>query len=247
MKTLKTTLKMLPILLLIVLVSCKKKQVMPEQEVKVTTPVTAKELLDYYIVVEHKTGADKLLVVYFDIDGSQIVARARRQGDPGVKVVAVNSVVDIENGQFSVDWNRDGRTAVYRFTIENDASGTLKMKTYDFQFNGEGNLLAYGVMAKKTEALPFAGYQFKMIRENVPFDQVKSGIPVAFTSFLGSKTLFWSTRDIDHQLDGYTEILNIGFTTKANLLGVTVPYWKSINTPIMLIEIEELLFLAAKQ
>jgi len=41
--------------------------------------------------------------------------------------------------------------------------------------------------------------------------------------------------------------MDIGFISKAHLLGVTIPYWKGINTPIMLIEIEDLLLIAAKQ
>ena len=47
--------------------------------------------------------------------------------------------------------------------------------------------------------------------------------------------------------DPYANLIDIGFISKSNLLGVTVPYWKGINTPIMLIEIEDLLFIAAKQ
>ena len=39
----------------------------------------------------------------------------------------------------------------------------------------------------------------------------------------------------------------MALSPRLNLLGVTVPYWKDINTPIMLIEIETLLFMAAKQ
>lgn len=244
MKNLKNALKMLPVLLLLVLVSCKKKEVKPEEETEVVIPVTAKDLLDYYIVAEHKTGGDKLLVAYFELEGSTIVFRARRQGDLYYKR---ENTVAIEDGQFSIDWNGDGRTAVYRFAIEKDANGHLKLKTYDFTFNGEGNLLAYAVLAKKTEALPFAGDNFKMIRANVSFDAVKNGIPLNFTTFLGGKVLFWPTRDADNSMDWYLDLINIGFTTKANLLGVTVPSWKGINTPIMLIEIDDLLFIAAKQ
>ena len=65
---------------------------------------------------------------------------------------------------------------------------------------------------------------------------------------MGGKVLYWPTKVIvTEQVEGYDNILNIGFLTTTYTLGVTVPYWKGINTPIMLIEIDSLLFMAAKQ
>ncbi|RYF09211.1 MAG: hypothetical protein EOO42_24175 [Flavobacteriales bacterium] len=244
MKNLKNAIKMLPLMLLFLTVSCKKDKVKPEV---VSDPVTKNDLVDYYIVAQHKTGGHRIMVAYFELNGDVLTVKATRQGAYNVLGVAVSHGVTVENGQFSIDWNGDGRTSMYRFTVEKDGNGNLKLKAYDFQFNGEGNLLAYAVLAKKTEALPFDGDDFKMAAHNLPFESVKSGIPLSFTTFIGSKILFWPTRNLENQLDPYDNIISIGFTTKANLLGVTVPYWKGINTPIMLIEIEDLLFIAAKQ
>lgn len=235
---------MLPVLLLLVSLSCKKEEAKPQP---IANLIAAKDLLDYYIVAEHKTGGNRMMVAYFTLDGSNVMVRATRQGITNVKGVAVDHVVTLENGQFGIDWNGDGRTSMYRFAIEKDDSGELKLKAYDFEFNGEKNLLAYTILAKRTEALPFDDHDFKMIASNLSFETVKNGIPLSFTTFLGGKILWWPTRTTDNQLDPYDNLIDIGFISKANVLGVTVPYWKGINTPIMLIEIENLLFIAAKQ
>lgn len=244
MKSLRTTLKMLSILLVLASASCKKEDVAPEP---IVDPITTNELLDYYIVAEHKTGGHRMMVGYFERSGNTIMVKATRQGIYKNIGVAVDHGVTIENGSFSIDWNEDGRTAMYRFSVEKDTNGSLKLKTYDFEFNGEKNNLAYAILAKKTEALPFEDHDFKMAASNLPFETVKNGIPLSVTKFLGNKIIFWPTRNIDTQVDPYANLINIGFITKANVLGVTVPYWKGINTPIMLIEIDDLLFMAAKQ
>ena len=244
MMTLKNAIKMLPLMLLFLSVSCKKDKVKPEV---VSDPVTTKDLADYYIVAQHKTGGHRIMVAYFELNGDVLTVKATRQGVYNVLGVAVSHSVTVENGQFSIDWNGDGRTSMYRFTMEKDASGRLQLKAYDFEFNGEKNLLAYTILAKRTEALPFDDHDFKMIASNLSFETVKNGIPLSFTTFLGGKILWWPTRTTDNQLDPYDNLIDIGFISKANVLGVTVPYWKGINTPIMLIEIENLLFIAAKQ
>jgi hypothetical protein len=90
---------------------------------------------------------------------------------------------------------------------------------------------------KKTEALPFEDRNFKMAASGLPFETVKNGIPVNFLKFLGNKIMYWPTRSTDYQIDPYDTILNIGFRTKSLVLGVTVPYWNGVNTPVMLFEI----------
>jgi hypothetical protein len=149
MKSLKTTLKMLSILLVLVSASCKKEEIAPEP---IADPITTNQLFDYYIVAEHKTGASKLMVAYFEQVGDKVVVKATRQGRPDYIGVTVDHEANVANGLFSIDWNGDGRTAMYRFTIEKDVNGNLKLKTYDFVHNAEGNLLAYAVLAKKNRS-----------------------------------------------------------------------------------------------
>mgnify|MGYP003576602786 CR=1 FL=1 len=246
MKNLKNTLKIMLVLLVFISTSCKKEDTTstPEQDVN---PVASKDLLDYYIVAEHKTGASKLMVAYFEQIGDKVVVKATRQGRPDYIGVTVDHEANVTKGLFSIDWNGDGRTAMYHFTIEKDANGNLKLKTYDFVHNAEGNLLAYAVLAKKTEALPFEDRNFKMAASGLPFETVKNGIPVNFLKFLGNKIMYWPTRCAVYQIDPYDPILNIGFRTKSLVLGVTVPYWNGVNTPVMLFEMEDLLFMAAIQ
>lgn len=246
MKNLKNALKMLSVVLLLILVSCKKEEVTPNPA-PVVNAVTSTDLLDYYIVAEHKTGGHRMMVAYFEASGNKVMVKATRQGIYKNIGVAVDHEAIIENGRVSIDWNGDGRTSMYRFNVEKDSNGKLILKTYDFEFNGEKNLLAYAILAKKTEALTFEDHDFKMAASGLPFETVKNGIPLSFMRFLGNKVIFWPTRNIDSQMDPYMNLINIGFITKTNALGVTVPYWKGINTPVMLLEIDDLLFMAAKQ
>lgn len=249
MKNFKNALKMFSILLLLLSTSCKKDEIKLENKPEPTVnPIAATELLDYYLVAEHKAGAYRMMVAYFELSGNKVIVRAMRQGNPIYPGIETHHEVMVDNGRINIDWNGDGRTAMYRFTIEKDASGKLTLKNYDFQFNGEGNLLNFAVLAKKTEALPFENFNFKMAAVGQPFEAVKNGIPLTFSKFMGGKVLYWPTKVIvTEQVEGYDNILNIGFLTTTYTLGVTVPYWKGINTPIMLIEIDSLLFMAAKQ
>jgi len=232
MNNLKNTSKMLPVLLLFVLVSCKKKNPQPDAA---TNEIVTNELLNYYLVAEHKTGPNKLMVAYFNQDGSTVDAQAHLQ-EHQVRTRAVT----IKDRQFNIDFNKDGKS-MYNFTLEKDASGNLILKTYDFVYNGEGNQLAHATLIKKVDAPPFDGSNFKMIRSNVPFEMIKDGIPFSFLS--GAKSMIWTNR-----IKEYHNLINIGFkTTDDEYMAVMVPGWKDIKTPIMLLETRDVLFIAAKQ
>jgi len=217
MKTLKHIYKLLPILLLVVFASCKKKSAVPD-----ANQIGNDELLDYYLVAEHITGGNKLLVLYFTKEGSVIKANAHLQG-----YFRASEVV-VKNSAFNIDYNGDGKS-MYNFVLEKDAEGTLKLKSYDFQYNGVGNQLAYAMMAKKTEAFAFANLSFKT--GNTIF---------SFTSNGGAEVLNWPG-----DASPYYRLINIGFKTNNDrFLGVTVPNWNGVNSPVLLVEKEDALYVA---
>lgn len=248
MKSLKNTLKLIPVLLLLVLVSCKKKDNTPTPDGENpdgNKSIAASELVDYYIVAEHKTGSNKLLVVYFSQEGNTIKANAHLQG-----ALRVNEVT-MSNSKFSIDYNGDGKS-IYTFTIVKDADGKLKLNSYDFTYNGAGGQLSYATLAKRTEAIAFANSSFKaddilfkFTGTNLQWDIrlrksgeiiIPGGQPIVKYDSLPEITL------------AYYGITNIAFKTNADeFMGVTVPNWKNVNTPVMLVERTDAVLIATKQ
>ena len=105
----KNILKMLAILLITIVVSCKKKDANPindPQNPDINNPVGAtgiamSELLDYYIVSERKTSNTKLAIMYFTKEGDVIKANIHGRGYLRTKeVTAVNSSFSFETEGF---------------------------------------------------------------------------------------------------------------------------------------------------
>lgn len=223
MVNLKNMYKLIPILLLLVFTGCKKKDAdaSPDSD---TNQIAASELLDYYLVAQHKTGGNKLLVLYFTKEGNVINANAHLQGYARIKEVT------IQNSVFSIDYNGDGNS-VYNFTLEKDAEGKLKLKSYDFKYNGAGNQLNYALMAKKTDAFAFANLSFKA--GNTTF-KLSTEAGIGIINFQGDA-------------NPYYKLTNIGFKTNNDkFLGVTVPNWSGITTPTLLLEKDDVLYIASE-
>lgn len=219
MKNLTGIYKLFPILLLVLFTNCKKKVADP---VPNADQIAASELLDYYIVAEHTTGSNKLLVLYFTQEGNVVRANTHLQGYFRAKEVAV------QNSAFGIDYNGDGKS-VYNFTIKKDAEGKLMLKSYDFAYNGTGNQLAYAIMAKRAEAISFTNLSFKT--GNTIFSFTKNG---------GAEVINWAGDP-----HPYYKLINIGFkTNNEKFLGVTVPNWSGVNTPVMLLEKDDVLYIA---
>lgn len=234
MKNLKNALKILPLLLFLVLVSCKKKNAAPDA---VAEEIAAKELLDYYIVAEHAIGPNKLMILYFTEDNMAIKAQAHLLD--GNKIINV----DVKKSAFSIDYFGDGK-AVYNFVVERDATGKLILKSYSFNFNGQGNELAYATMVKTRAAPIFTGLSYKMIPSNVPFNMINTGTPFSIKPRSSSDrgALLWGSSG-----PYFSELINIGFkTVDGAYMAVSLPNWKSIDKPIMLLERKNELFIAAK-
>lgn len=230
MNNLKNAQKILPILLLLALVSCKKKD-------EVAKEVATKELLDYYIVAEHAIGPNKMMILYFTEDNTAIKAQAH--------LFESNKVINVEakKSAFSIDYYGDGK-AVYNFVVERDATGKLILKSYSFNYNGQGNELACATMVKTRAAPIFTSLSYKMIPSNAPFNTINTGIPFSIKARSSSDrgALLWNNVG-----PYFSELINIGFkTVDGSYMAVSLPNWKNIDKPIMLLERKNELFIAAK-
>jgi hypothetical protein len=240
MKNLKNIYKILPLLLLLAFVGCKKNGAVPDSDNDgpgIDNPtenngIAMSELVDYYLVTERKTGATKLGIMYFVKEGDVVKASLHGSGFLRSKeVVAANS---------SFSFNSD-RFGTYNYTLEKDAAGTIKLKSYDVD---GGTDLAYALMVKKSDALAFANSTFKA-----------GDLVFRFTS---PTSLEW---DLQNRVVGfrtgppplnlrtpvfgygpaltlpYYSLLDLGFKTNDDqFIGLSVPSWKDSNAPVLLIE-----------
>ncbi|MET4081886.1 hypothetical protein ABIB40_001837 [Pedobacter sp. UYP30] len=237
MKNLNNCYKMLPIILLFVLVSCKKNAVKPTGDDPVgKEPIEVKgigmnELVDYYLVTERKTGNTKLTLMTFTNEGNVTKASVHGVGFLRIKEVAAT------NSVFSFDTEGFG---TYSYTLEKDANGTIKLKEYSF--NG-GTDIAYALLVKKTDAFAIENSSFKagellfkINNTNVEWDiqkrivGTKTGPPP-----LHLVTPIYLTGPAEKL--PYYALVNFGFkTNNSQMIGLTVPAWLGTNNPVMLVE-----------
>lgn len=209
MKNLIHICKMLPILIL-VFGSCKEKSPEP-----VDTTVSIAEMVDYYIVAEHKTGGNKLIVLSFAKDGNIVNASAHIQG--GLRIHEAS----LDNGTFKFDYNSNGNS-VYTFVLEKDANGKMRLKSYDFVYNGAGSQLSHALVVKKSDMTPILNKSF-------------------WVKTLGFKLVTEENRDVLQWTDGKRyaayKLDNFGFKTNQDeFMGIMVPSWTGQTSPVMLVE-----------
>lgn len=232
MKALKI---MTMLILLISFIACKKNDAGSNVKDIETT-----ELSDYYIVAEHEIGANKLMMLYFTQENNIVKAQIHLLNDNKVKEVTLNK------SAFSIDYYGDGK-AIYNFVVEKDEAGKLRLKSYSFSYNGQGNELVFATIVKKRAAPVFTKLSYKMIPINVPFEKIATGTP--FSIYAGSGggnrgALVWSNGVGPH----FDDIINIGFkTADGAYMAVSLPNWRKIDMPIMLLENKTSLFIAARQ
>lgn len=231
MKNSKSRLKLSFILFLIMFSGCKKSSPEAPEELD---DIAASELIDYYIAAEHKFDGNKLIAIYFTQEGNTIKAHGHIQGGYQIRDVVV------KNRTFSIDYYGD-KKSVYNFMLEKDDQGKLHLKSYEFRFNGSENQLTYALLTKKADLPVFTNALYRMVRSNVPFEQVKSGIAIG----MNVDFLLWLATSKDTPV---YPILNFAFKSNDDeYLGIAVPSWNGISSPIVLIEINDLLFISARQ
>lgn len=228
MKALNSTFIIVYILFLSIMVGCKKKDAVSD----VATPgIAANELSDYYIVAEFKTGLNnRLMTMHFTQEGNTIKVHGHVQQSYQVREIVV------KNNTFTVDYFGDGKS-IYTFMIEKDEAGKLKLKSYSFSFNGLENELDYALLINKP-AIGIRGYsKYKMIERRVPIANIENGIEIMM-----SETVYWTINAPSITLYQY---MDIGYKSNdGRYMLVSVPHWKGINIPIILIEFNDVLLVA---
>ncbi|HEV7379369.1 MAG TPA: hypothetical protein VGN64_06220 [Dyadobacter sp.] len=201
------------ILTVMVMTSCPG----PESPAPDNTEITTNDLANYYLVAEHKTGGNRLIVMSFAMHGDVMKSSAHLQG-----ALRVNEI-KVENSTFKFDYNSNGES-MYTFTLRKDASGNLQLQSYDFTYNGVTNQLSQAVLVKKSDAPAIINKTF-------------------WVDALGFKIEMEGSQHVLQWIDGkryasYT-LDNYGFKTNADeLMGVVVPAWtiNGKNLPGMLVE-----------
>lgn len=228
MKALNNRFIIVSILFLSIMVGCKKNDAVPDV---VTPGIATSELLDYYIVAEFKKGLNnRLMTMHFTQEGNTIKVHGHVQQGYQVREVVV------KNNTFTVDYFGDGKS-IYNFTIEKDEAGKLKLKSYGFSFNGLENELDYALLINKP-ATGIIGYsKYRMIERSVHISSIDNGLVLMM-----SEANFWTLNTPDITLYKY---MDIGYkSNNGKYMLVSVPHWKGINIPIVLIEFDNSLLIA---
>lgn len=224
MKNLKNYYKLLPLVMLFICVSCKKHNVAPNGEDPTkTTQISASELVDYYLVAERKTGKAKLSLMTFVNEGNVTKASLNGRGFlRGLEVANTNSTFT-----FNCDFGN------FTYTLERDVNGTIKLKSYNV--NG-GDDLVYALLVKKNDASAFALASFKAGDLLFKFKD-----PTTLDWDIKPVQILYYPKPVYANLPAqslpYYNLPVAGFKTNdEQIMGVTVPSWLGINSPVMLVE-----------
>ncbi|WP_316846633.1 hypothetical protein [Pedobacter psychrodurus] len=248
MKTLKLMLSVL--MLLATFAACKKGNNDPNDpnDPENVQKVSKADLLPYYIVAERKTGDQKLAVMTFTQDGDGVKVNLHRQGY--LRSIAT----DVTDNTLTFDLDGTG-TYTYRFALEKNASGQITLKS--FLYTDKSNAaqgLDFAVLANTTSAQTYENADFKT--GNLLF------------RFTGSKNIDWDIKErqigtkyypppINQTLPimavapevsiPYYALATGSFKANSDFIGAVVPSWKNVNSPILVVERNNIIYQANKQ
>lgn len=256
MKNFKNMLIMLPLLLVVLFASCKKdsNNAGPNDGGGNGTDnaVVTKDLLDYYIVAQRKAGAARINILYFTQDGNAIKANMNGKG------FLRSTAVTISGSTLKFDTNGDG-VFVYTFAFEKGTDGKVKLKSYQYTDTSNPDQgLVYATLANKADAPAFENSSFK-----------SGDILLKFNTANNASTMDWDIKSrqtgtkyypppINQTLPVFTvapevsspyyTLLNVGWKSNNDeFIGASVPAWNNVNTPVMLIERNSIIYLCSKQ
>jgi uncharacterized protein YegP (UPF0339 family) len=248
MRTLKLMLSVL--MLMATFAACKKDKTDPSDpnNPENVQKVTKADLLPYYIVAERKTGDQKLAIMTFTQEGDGLKVNLHRQG------YLRTLTADVTDNALTFDLDGTG-TYTYRFVLEKSASGQLMVKSYLYSDKtNAAQGFEYAVLANTTTAQNFENADFKT--GNLLF------------RFTGSKNIDWDIKErqigtkyypppINQTLPitgvapevsvPYYALATGSFKANNDFIGAMVPSWKNVNTPILVVERNNVTYQANKQ
>lgn len=248
MKTLKNTLSMLAILLLSVTVGCKKDSIYPEGQdpnQNLANSVSATDLENYYLVGETNTGK-KLMLIYFIKDGATVKANMHLTGALRVADAAVSK------SRLTFDFDANGNR-IYNFEFEKDATGSIKLKNYSLNDKTIPSLkIDHAILVKKSESPVFTNSNFKIGTFQFKLNNASSIEWDIKIRQIGTTVVNGEPFPIMAAAPEFTKpfysLNNLGFKSNdGDFFGISVPNWKNISTPILLLERAGAVTTATKQ
>jgi len=248
MKTLKNTLTMLAIILLSLTIGCKKNTIYPEGQdpnQNLANSVSATDLENYYLVGE-TNGNKKLFVLYFSKEGSMVKANLHLTGSLRISDVMVSK------SKFTFDFDANGNR-LYNFEFEKDATGLIKLKSYSINDKNIPTLkLDHAILVKKSDSPIFTNSNFKIGTFQFKLNSSNSIEWDIQIRRIGTTLVNGEPFPIMAAAPEFTKpfysLNNLGFKSNDDdFFGISVPNWKNINTPILLLERAGAVTTATKQ
>jgi len=248
MKTIKNTLSMLTILLLSVTIGCKKDKIYPEGQdpnQNLANSVSATDLENYYLVGE-TNGTKKLFVIYFSKEGSTVKANMHLTG-----ALRVSDAV-VANSKFSLDFDANANR-LYNFEFEKDAAGSVKLKNYSLNDKTTPSLkIDHAILVKKSDSPVFTNSNFKIGTFQFKLNSASSIEWDIQIRRIGTTVINGEPFPIMAAAPEFTKpfysLNNLGFKSNDDdFFGISVPNWKNITTPILLLERAGIVTTATKQ
>lgn len=248
MKTLKLMLSV--VMLMATFAACKKDKNDPNDpnNPENIQKVTKTDLLPYFIVAERKTGDQKLAIMTFTDDGDGLKVNLHRQGYLRSITAALSDNV------LSFDLDGTGNYT-YRYTLEKNASGQITLKSYLYSDKtNAAQGFEYAVLVNTTSVQNYENADFKT--GNLLF------------RFSAAKTIDWDIRERQIGTKYYPPPINQtlpvtgiapevsipyyalstgSFKANSDFIGAMVPNWKNVNSPVMVIERNNIIYQANKQ
>jgi len=177
----KNIFKMLPILVLTVMVSCKKD--------KNKSTIAASELLNYQLVVTLKNlNTTDIRLFYFTADGDNVNGTLE-----GLNVKKDQTVI-IKNDGFIFNETENG-SITYNFNFTKDVNGNLSVKSISFKNNTDVNMsVETSYISKIPDVLPF---------ENVQYEAA-AGSNITLSFFANNTT--WRYFGVTNSVGSYTKV-----------------------------------------
>lgn len=201
--------------------ACKKDNKEMENQ-----PLTAADLVNYYIPLEIGSTQGKFRVIYFDNNGGAISATYDGGG------LRRGQAVTVENNIFRFDVNGDGGT-IYEFVFAKNNTGQLSLKSYSNKGASDTRIMHAEIFANNS----VPGWSGKAF--------IKKSAPEGWSNYCifsadKTKATFNNSPTVQPTGNIYAIGNSIGFKDDGiELMGIFVPSWKGNAKNNLLIDLSD--------